>query len=721
MSASQKADVVVPVYRGTEMTLRCLGSVLAHGGPALRSLIVVNDHSPEPDMHEALARIALTDSRVRLSRNESNLGFVATCNRGLAERRGDAVLLNSDTIVTPGWLDELAEVVHSDARTACASPLSNFASLCSVPVYGEETTADRVDERAVRLACAGLPRWTEVPTVPGFCIYLSGMALDLVGLLDARFSPGYNEENDWVMRAQAMGFVAKRANHAFVYHLGSQSFGPEKIALEARNAQLLAERYPHYRPQVDRFHYLLDGRVAAHAVRVESSSTMRVALDLRDLPPDPVGTGTYAICLARALAAVPEVELSLIVRNELQATGIPGRVVWEQSRLEDVEIIHKPAQVFDPVELRMLFQSPAHVVITHLDLIAHRAQGIFPSQAAADRYRATSALALQAAQSVIAISEDSQREIAEEFALPSHEIAVTPLGVDHDRFARRSDEGSDRLPDQVPPGRFLLSIATDLPHKNINNLIEAYALVRTRWMSVGEPPKLILVSSAASIRNGVDRQLPREPSAGIVYVGAVNDDQLRVLYHRAEALVFASSYEGFGLPILEAMTAGTPVVALPLSSVPEVGGDAVLYAQGTSPTDLAAAIERLTGDPQLRDDLRARGPRRAQGFRWEKTARLTAHAYRSSILRPSERSLRARRQLQDVIVAWAQECSENPLASIAPAVTSSQPPPSGIRSAWRDLSHAVHARVRRDIGQILWRPRHAMAGARVGRSSEQTR
>src|SRR5262245_35667833 len=107
------------------MTLRCLASVLEYGGPTLRRLLVVDDLSPEPDMARELKRLAGTDPRVLLLRNAENLGFVASCNHGLAERGGDAVLLNSDTLVTSGWLRELAEVAYLDDRTACVSPLSN--------------------------------------------------------------------------------------------------------------------------------------------------------------------------------------------------------------------------------------------------------------------------------------------------------------------------------------------------------------------------------------------------------------------------------------------------------------------------------------------------------------------------------------------------------------------------------------------------------------------
>ncbi|MGO9508076.1 MAG: glycosyltransferase, partial [Mycobacterium sp.] len=478
--------------------------------------------------------------------------------------------------------------------------MSNNATICSVPAFCEETPADRVDVEAVRVACAHLPRSTEMPTAVGFCIYLRNQALDLVGALDPAFAPGYNEENDWVMRAQAMGFIAKRANRAFVYHLGSRSFRAQAIALEERNALLLAERHPHYRPQVERFLFALDGRLAAHAVRVESTGTIRVALDLRHLPLQPVGTARYAIALARGLAKLPEVELTLVVRHPSQAKGIPGRLVSEENGLVDVEVIHKPCQVFDPADLQLLFGSPAHAVITHQDLIAHRVGAVFPHQEAADRYRTTSALALQAAQATIAISDDARSELIAEFGLPPEEVAVVPHAVEHEWFAESGEFDRRRFRDLVPPGRFFLSVATDFPHKNLRNLIEAHALLRRRWSSLGEPPRLVLVGSQADIRDGIYRHLTAKPPAGVIYLGAVTDDQLRALYHAAVALVFPSVYEGFGLPILEAMAAGTPVLAMPISSVPEVGGDGVLYPDGLSIADLARAIERLATDEALR-------------------------------------------------------------------------------------------------------------------------
>ena len=114
--------------------------------------------------------------------------------------------------------------------------------------------------------------------------------------------------------------------------------------------------------------------------RLEGLGKLRVALDLRDLPAEQVGTRTYAVNLARQLGKLPEIELTLLVQNPAQAKGMQGRVVTAEAWADDVAVIHKPAQVMDPAELRLLFESSAHLVITYQDLIAFRIPLVFASE-----------------------------------------------------------------------------------------------------------------------------------------------------------------------------------------------------------------------------------------------------------------------------------------------------------------------------------------------------
>ena len=385
-----------------------------------------------------------------------------------------------------------------------------------------------------------------------------------------------------------------------------------------------------------------------------------------------------------------------------QAAGLKGRVVTPDQWRNDVEVIHKPAQVIAPRELKVLFESSAHIVITYQDLIGYQIPSVFPTDLQHDHYRCTSSLSMQAVQRVIAYSESARQEITAEFGIPNEEVCVVPLGVDTTWFGHR--EGRDyeicRKLGLVAP--FFLSIATDFPHKNLPNLLDAYAILRSRWRD-GEPPGLVLAGHTSSARTDFYPTLESSAfPAGVTFLGPVSRDQLRVLYQRALALVFPSLYEGFGLPPLEAMAAGTPVIAMPVSAVPEVGGDAVLYADGLSLRALTEAMESVAREPAVRERLQARGTKRIEQFRWEQTARATVEVYRSAVLLPSQRSLQARRLLRDAIVRW----SEPHAAAVSRNSDNDSElfvmgQPIGIKNALRALNISLHTRLRRDRASLL--------------------
>jgi glycosyltransferase involved in cell wall biosynthesis len=406
------------------------------------------------------------------------------------------------------------------------------------------------------------------------------------------------------------------------------------------------------------------------------------------LPPEQVGTRTYAVNLARALAKLPEIDLTLLIQGPSQAKGMTGRVITVDAWADDVDVIHKPGQVVDAALLRLLFESSAHLVITYQDLIAFRIPLVFGSEARFESYCATSRLMLPAVQRVIAYSESVKSEIAAEFGIPRDEIPVVMLGSENpggsgSRLARLSL----RL-----PRRFFFSLASDYPHKNLRNLLEAHGQFRSRWKQ-GEAPQLVLAGYTSGARSGIYPRLEAAAAPpGVIFLGPVSDGQLQVLYKRAEALVFASLYEGFGLPPLEAMAAGTPVIAMPISAMPEVGGDGVLYCDGLSAAALARAMERVASEEKLRDELRQKGQARARNFHWEKTARETLAVYKSVVLAPSKRSLRMRRLLRDAIIDWSEKSNRQVTVVTGGSL--------GIRDAFLALKSAVRTRLRRELRRL---------------------
>jgi glycosyltransferase involved in cell wall biosynthesis len=599
-------------------------------------------------------------------------------------------------VVGHDWLAELAAVAHSEERTACASPLVNVPGTCSVSESLAQSAPWMVQEALVRKACALLPRWTVAPVLTAACIYLRGDVLDAVGTLDVRYATPSDAVDHWVLRAQALGFAAKRCNRVYV-HRHARGVLAEERTLNLARAPSEIEKTFDRRRQVDGFSGTLDARMAAHAVRLETTGRIRVAYDIRHLTRPEVGTRVHALGLGRALADLPQVELSLLVREPAQAEGIAGRVVVAHDWCDDVALIHKPAQVTEATELELLFNSRAHLVITYQDLIGYRTAMAFPTDEEFEEYRATSSLALQAVQHVLAFSNNAALEIAAEFGVPREDISVVPLGVDAAWFADRSVRDVAIRRELNLPARYFFSVATDFPHKNVANLLDAYAILRDRWRD-GTPPALVLAGYSTGGRSRLYRSLTLKAGRGLRFLGPVTREQLRVLYQDALALVFSSLYEGFGLPPLEAMAAGTPVIAMPISSVPEVGGDCVLYPAGLSPASLARAMESLASDLDLRHELRARGLERVDEFRWENTARAIFDVYRATIARPKARSLQMRRLLRDTIIRWAHDSS------------SAVPPGSvggmsfegsiGIRNAWKVLSVAIGKRLSREFNRL---------------------
>jgi len=686
MSEKPKVDLIAPVLQRGRDVVQRLQRVLDLGGEGVASLTAVEDRSTDRDTSMGLAKLAAADPRVRVLRCSSALGWAARCNLGLKQRWHDVVLLESGVLVSKGWLHELIAAAYSEERTALASPVS----LDDDPSGPSPTEA--------RQWVTGLPRWIAAPQGGRGCNYLRGDALDAVGPIDPRFRTPDAAIDDWLMRARSLGFFAKRANHALVAREARQDDDDDASDREVLNA-----KHPFVAAQVGRFDASLDASLARHAIELQASSRLRVGYDVRHLPMGHNGTKMYALSLAKALAVLPEIDLTMIATHPIQAEGVPARVVSPDEWADDAAVLHKPAQIFDPRHAKLLFQSRAHVVVTYQDLIAYRLPGVFGTEDDYNAYLNTSRLTLPAAQGVLAYSQNTAREIADEFGIPVDEIAPIFLGVDVESFGSpvaAADEIRARL---HLPSRYFLGLASDYPHKNLEGLLEAYAMLRDRW-GAGSPPALVLAGDAP-------RMLASSSARkGVAFLGSVSDPELRVVYQNAEALVFSSIYEGFGLPPLEAMAAGSPVVAMPFSSVPEVCGDAALYSDGLSHAELATAMLRLATDRDLRDDLIARGRRRIESLHWQATARSTYEVYRKAVLNPSARSLQMRRSLQAAIALWAEPVRTIVLADrvLVPEEQDTQEHEEvGIVNACNYLNAAVRKRLRRELNRLTGRDRRS--------------
>lgn len=252
----QPADVVIPVYNGLPALASCLESVLFTVQPPSR-IVVVDDASTDPEVAVLLQRFIAT-GRFQIIRQPHNAGFPAAANAGIAACPDrDVVLLNSDTLLPPRWLEQLHDAAWSAPDIGTATPLSNHGSVLSYPGAADHNKVPTLDDtiELARHARAANPDITvDIPVGIGFCLYVRRDCLNEVGGLRTDvFAQGYGEENDFSLRARHLGWRHVAVPGLFVGHIGGASFGLAGRHLQRRNERLLNRLHPGYAKLVQGF------------------------------------------------------------------------------------------------------------------------------------------------------------------------------------------------------------------------------------------------------------------------------------------------------------------------------------------------------------------------------------------------------------------------------------------------------------------------------------
>jgi glycosyltransferase involved in cell wall biosynthesis len=340
--------------------------------------------------------------------------------------------------------------------------------------------------------------------------------------------------------------------------------------------------------------------------------------------------------ISAMLAAAPKTRFTAFVNKEtgdslaelLRTVTVPvrarNRVQWvlgEQTLLpglaarERIDLIHSLASTA-PVWGRFRRVATVH------DLIYAR----FPDAHAGIRDRGMRVLvplAVRSSHRVIAISKSTRDDVVERFHTPAEKIDVVPQGVGTIHTARTPSERETRVRYSLAERQVVLSLSAKRPHKNLLALLGALARIRP-----DRRPVLVLPGyptwHEAQLR---ERSESLGLNADVRFAGWLSEKELEGLWALASAFVYPSLYEGFGLPVLEAMARGIPVACSNASSLPEVVGDAALLFDPHDEADIGVALERLLDDQALASRLRERGLERARWFTWTNTARLTLKSY----------------------------------------------------------------------------------------------
>jgi glycosyltransferase involved in cell wall biosynthesis len=357
---------------------------------------------------------------------------------------------------------------------------------------------------------------------------------------------------------------------------------------------------------------------------------MRIAIDARKLRD--YGIGTYVRNLLRQLARQDTVNEYVVLCREVDCDSVEelgprfrpvvvtagAYSIAEQFALpidlrrESAELFHAPHYVLPPL-------TRCRSVVTIHDCIHLRFPQYLPSRLGYAYARAQMWTATHQAARVITVSEASKRDILRYFHVPESRIEVIYNAID-DRFWQQpaADEIARVRERYRLDNPFVLYAGNIKPHKNLERLIEAFHILR-QDPAMKDVQLLIIgdeISKYATLRRAVHRHKLHKH---VRFFGFVSDQTLAALYRLADAFVFPSLYEGFGLPPLEAMASGTPVITSNVSSLPEVVGDAALMIDPYEPAAIADAMQRVLTDAALRADLSRRGLARAREFSWERS------------------------------------------------------------------------------------------------------
>ncbi|MBO6154366.1 MAG: glycosyltransferase [Lachnospiraceae bacterium] len=245
---NQGVDIIIPVYNGYDDIILCMDSIRKNTDLTRHRVVFVNDCSPDNRIMPLLS--SFIDDAVLVIDSEVNEGFSASVNKGmrLSEDR-DVLLLNSDTIVTPGWIEKIIRCAYSKPEIGSVTPLSNAATLCSYPNFCQDnripldTTLERLSQAIEQCSFQHYP---QITVAVGFCMYIKREVINQIGYFDAEtFQRGYGEENDFCNRLQQIGYIDVMCDDAFVYHKGTGSFDTnEKFRLMKEHTGILEERYP---------------------------------------------------------------------------------------------------------------------------------------------------------------------------------------------------------------------------------------------------------------------------------------------------------------------------------------------------------------------------------------------------------------------------------------------------------------------------------------------
>jgi glycosyltransferase involved in cell wall biosynthesis len=373
---------------------------------------------------------------------------------------------------------------------------------------------------------------------------------------------------------------------------------------------------------------------------------LKIAIDIRTINKPRSGVGYYVTNLIKNLQKIDkENNYCLISNNGEYANTFHSQSNFENHRTCISNENHLVGDLWESFYLPRLlerkkvsvFHGPAFMVplirrnmgtvVTIHDIVSFIMPDTIPMKYAF-YMRNLIKLVSRKADRIISVSQSTKNDLVKWLDVPDEKITVVHQAVSNSfRPATNGDGGAQMRRRFGINGRYMLFVGNLEPRKNLINLMEAFALARDR---LGGPVQLVICGKKGWLYSGILKTCERiKRGNDIVITDYVNENDLLGLYQNAEMFVFPTRYEGFGMPALEAMACGTPVITSNTSSMPEITGSAAILISPSSVEEISEAMIKVANSDSLRKELREKGLKQAKLFSWTNTARETLDVYRS--------------------------------------------------------------------------------------------
>jgi GT2 family glycosyltransferase len=537
-------SIIIPVYKDWNSLEQCIDSLIKYTDKSVE-IIIINDRSDEwSDIEEKIKSKIKGLNNYKYFLNEENLGFVKTCNKGvsLSKEGNDILLLNSDTEVTEGFLEEMFEVLYLSEKHGVVSPRSNKATLLNIPFNPDNSSLlEPIESFKIFQEIKNyLPKYSIIPTAVGYCMLIKRVLIENYGLFDEIYGKGYNEENDFVMRLNEFGFSAVSSNYSWVYHHEGRSFGDRKKDLNAKNQKILLSRYPHYLNSIHNYLESEINPVDYFSGEIVIKKRPKVLLVSYNFSTNLNGTTLSTLNLVRILLENKsnEYEYYFLVEKDISQFFNLGNFQSYLIDNEDInkyrfDIVFSLSQIISYEQYAILNKLAPRISVLYLDIIALRSLRL---KAKADNFFNICKDVVNYSDQILSISKFSHDDIIQYFN------PILELGNNIDNkfdYIYLTGNNMEQVESSTSKTseEYILIIGNNYPHKSISVLMKYIQNLNVKFKVLGsEKPQ------DSNIKN-----IEFIPS------GSVEQTYINKLISNSLFVIFPSVYEGFGMPIFESV------------------------------------------------------------------------------------------------------------------------------------------------------------------------